>query len=288
MRPIKYIAQNERDEEWGVTVCSVGYQKIFPGDNYPPDLHSSEYAFTIEKGRVLSEYQLLYIVEGRGTLTTASSGQHSLKKGDMFLLFPGEWHSYSPDSDTGWKEYWIGFNGSHIDHRVAAGFFSKEKPLYNIGYNESVINMYQDAILTAKSQEKYFQQLLAGIVNHLLGMMFLLSSRRINRDVVNQPLVDNARIYMQGFVEDSLEMPDVATYLNISYSTFRHIFKKHTGMAPSQYYLNLKMHRAKELLRCTSASIKEISIILHFDTPEYFTTLFKKKTGMTPSQFREL
>lgn len=288
MKPIKYIAQNERDEQWGVTVCSVGYQKILPGDIYPPDSHNSEYVFTIEKGRVLSEYQLLYIADGQGTLTTASSGSHSLRSGDMFLLFPGEWHNYFPDPDTGWKEYWIGFNGSHIDNRVASGFFSKEKPVYNIGYDESVINLYLEAIQTAKSQEKFFQQLLSGIVNHLLGMMFLLSSRRISRDAVNQPLVDNARIYMQGFVESNLEMPDVAAYLNISYSTFRHIFKKHTGMAPSQYYLNLKMHRAKELLRSTSASIKEISITLHFDTPEYFTTLFKKKTGMTPSQFREL
>ena len=32
MEPIKYIAQNERDEQWGLTVCSVGYQKIAAGE----------------------------------------------------------------------------------------------------------------------------------------------------------------------------------------------------------------------------------------------------------------
>lgn len=288
MRPIKYIAQNQRDEQWGLTVCSVGYQEILPGESYPPDTHNKEYVFTIGKGRVLSEYQLLYIVEGQGTVSTSTSGKHLIKKGDMCMIFPGEWHTYAPDPDTGWKEYWIGFNGANIDNRVNSGFFSKEQPIYNIGYNDSVINLYLDAIQVAKNQEKYFQQLLAGIVNHLLGKMFMLSSNRKSRDTVNQPLVERARAYMQGYVEDYLEMPDVAAYLNISYSTFRHVFKKYTGLAPSQYYLNLKIHRAKELLRSTSASIKEISIILHFDTPEYFTTLFKKKTGMTPSQFREL
>lgn len=288
MKPIKYIAQSERDEKWGLTVCSVGYQKIDQGESYPPESHNKEYMFTYEKGRVLPEYQLLYIVEGQGVFSSAASGKCNVRKGDMILIFPGEWHTYAPDMNTGWTEYWIGFSGANVDSRVVAGFFSKETPVYNIGYNETVIELYRDAIGVAKRQEMYFQQLLAGMVNHLLGLMFMLSTSRKQKESLNLPMVDKAREFMQEHVEDILEMPEVAAYLNISYSTFRHIFKKFTGMAPSQYYLNLKMHRAKELLRGSSSSVKEISIILHFDTPEYFSTLFRKKTGMTPSQFREL
>lgn len=287
MEPIKYIAQNERDEQWGLTVCSVGYQRILPGEPYPPERHNKEYMFTPEKGRVLPEYQLLYIVEGQGSLVTASSGRHIIKKGDMFLLFPGEWHSYSPDPETGWTEYWIGFSGANIDSRVTAGFFTKTSPLYNIGYNDIVIDLYRDAIQTAKRQEKYFQQLLAGIVNHLLGLMFMISSNCRQRETIYPQLIDKARAYMQEIVESDFNIPDIASYLNLSYSTFRHVFKKYTGISPSQYYINLKIHRAKEMLRNTSASIKEISITLHFDSPEYFTTMFKKKTGMSPSQFRQ-
>lgn len=287
MEPIKYIAQNERDEQWGLTVCSVGYQRILPGEPYPPERHNKEYMFNPEKGRVLPEYQLLYIVEGQGSLVTASSGRHIIKKGDMFLLFPGEWHSYSPDPETGWTEYWIGFSGANIDSRVTAGFFTKTSPLYNIGYNDIVIDLYRDAIQTAKRQDKYFQQLLAGIVNHLLGLMFMISSNRRQRETIYPQLIDKARAYMQEIVESDFNIPDIASYLNLSYSTFRHVFKKYTGISPSQYYINLKIHRAKEMLRSTSASIKEISITLHFDSPEYFTTMFKKKTGMSPSQFRQ-
>lgn len=287
MEPIKYIAQNERDEQWGLTVCSVGYQRILPGEPYPPERHNKEYMFNPEKGRVLPEYQLLYIVEGQGSLVTASSGRHIIKKGDMFLLFPGEWHSYSPDPETGWTEYWIGFSGANIDSRVTAGFFTKTSPLYNIGYNDIVIDLYRDAIQTAKRQDKYFQQLLAGIVNYLLGLMFMISSNRRQRETIYPQLIDKARAYMQEIVESDFNIPDIASYLNLSYSTFRHVFKKYTGISPSQYYINLKIHRAKEMLRSTSASIKEISINLHFDSPEYFTTMFKKKTGMSPSQFRQ-
>ena len=42
MEPIKYIAQNERDEQWGLTVCSVGYQKVAAGEDYPPQNHNQE------------------------------------------------------------------------------------------------------------------------------------------------------------------------------------------------------------------------------------------------------
>lgn len=287
MLPIKYIAQNARDEQWGLTVCSVGYQDILPNQDYPPKTHENEYIFTPGKGRVIDEYQMLYITEGRGTLTTSSCREIQIKEGDVFLLFPGEWHTYSPDKETGWKEYWIGFKGINMDSRVAEGFFQKASPVYNIGSNETAISLYREAIRVAQSQEKYFQQLLAGIVNHLLGIVFSTHENRRLRSSFNPKLIDKARAYMQEKICSDLEMPEVAKYLNISYSSFRHIFKQYTGIAPSQYFINLKIQKAKEMLRSSSASIKEISWYLSFDTPEYFTKLFKKKTGMSPSQFRE-
>ena len=81
-------------------------------------------------------------------------------------------------------------------------------------------------------------------------------------------------------------MPDVARHFNISYSTFRHIFKRYTGLAPADYFINLKIHRAKELLRSSNIPIKEIAYELHFESPEYFATLFKRRVGMSPSHFR--
>ena len=130
MDPIKYIAQNRRDRDWGLTVCSVGHQRISPGEDYPPRKHNQEYMFDPAQGRILPEYQLLYIVEGKGIFRTGSAGDMKVAAGDMFIIFPGEWHSYMPDPDTGWNEYWIGFQGVNIDHRVETGFFSPASPLY--------------------------------------------------------------------------------------------------------------------------------------------------------------
>ena len=284
---ISYIPENKQDKKWGLTVCSLGFQKVNPGEDYPPQKHNPEYMFNPEVGRVLSEYQLLYITEGKGTLYTEHGGKFDIKAGNMFMLFPGEKHSYFPDPETGWSEYWIGFNGSNVDSRTSEGFFSPGRPVCDIGYNEKVIELYREAILTAKRQESFFQQLLAGIVNHMLGLMFMTDgNNRMQPDEYGRKIVNRARAFMQESVETDLRMPDVAEHVGVNYTTFRTLFKQYTGLSPAQYFINLKIHRAKEMLRSTTASIKEISIILQFENPEYFATQFKKKTGVSPTEFR--
>ena len=288
MEPIKYIAENDRDVLWGLSVCSVGYQRVEPGDIYPPRKHHKEYLFHTDKGRILQEYQLLYIVSGEGVLTTTHGGTHPVHAGDMFLLFPGEWHTYHPTEDAGWDEYWIGFQGDNIDHRVKAGFFAIESPVYHIGINDTIIQLYREAIDTATSQMAHFQQLLAGIVNHILGLMFMTNQNRALTTSSQIPeFIIKARDFMQEMIEEDVSMPDVANHLYVSYATFRHMFKKYTGLSPAQYFINLRLHRAKELLRSTDIPIKNISYMLHFENPEYFATLFKKRTGVRPSEFRK-
>ena len=82
---ISYIPENKQDRKWGLTVCSIGFQKVNPGEDYPPQKHNPEYMFNPSVGRVLSEYQLPYITEGNGRLVTEVSGNKYLTSGDIFL-----------------------------------------------------------------------------------------------------------------------------------------------------------------------------------------------------------
>ena len=290
MKPIKYIARNDADERWGLTVCSVGYQRVEAGEEYPPAYHNSDYLFNVSRGRTLQEYQLLYIVEGGGELVLDGSGRHKISAGDMFMIFPGQWHTYKPDTESGWSEYWIGFRGENIDNRVERGFFSDKRPVYRIGYNKQMEQLYREAIDIASSQPPFFQQLLAGVVNHILGLMFMtMHNNQLTGSQKALPeLMTRAKQYIEQAVESDIRMPQIAEKLNISYSAFRHLFKLYTGLSPAHYLADLRIFRAKELLRRSHISIKEISYMLRFDSPEYFTTMFKRKTGLTPSQFRKI
>lgn len=107
--------------------------------------HADGYYFDLQKGRILDEYQLLYQPEGEGVFCSAHLPETKIKAGDIFLLFPGEWHSYHPSGTKGWKSYWIGFKGKNIDDRVKAGFLSPEKPIYHVGYSNEIIALYEEA-----------------------------------------------------------------------------------------------------------------------------------------------
>ena len=61
----KYLIVNDMDRKFGLWVNTVGYQSIPPDSPYPLKEHPSGYYFNAEKGRVLREYQLVYIVVSR-------------------------------------------------------------------------------------------------------------------------------------------------------------------------------------------------------------------------------
>lgn len=123
----------------------MGREEIAPGEEYPTKGHADGYYFDLQKGRTLDEYQLLYQPEGEGVFCSAHLPETKIKAGDIFLLFPGEWHSYHPSGTKGWKSYWIGFKGKNIDDRVKAGFLSPEKPIYHVGYSNEIIALYEEA-----------------------------------------------------------------------------------------------------------------------------------------------
>lgn len=289
MQISKYLVVNPRDVQWGLTVSTVGYEEIGVADSYPTRGHADGYYFDIDKGRVLNEYQLLYITEGEGIFNSAHAKDIPLKAGDLFLLFPGEWHTYHPTGKNGWKSYWIGFKGKNVDDRVKAGFLSVDKPIYHVGFSADIIRLYEEAYKRAQEEAPYSQQILAGIVNHLVGLMYALErSMELSKNHTRVDMINLARLRIRESLEADLTIQQIAEDLGVSYSNFRKLFKEFTGISPALYQQDLRLQRAKELLATTTLSIKEIAYRLRFESPDYFSSKFKIKTGKKPSEFRNM
>lgn len=284
----KYLLANDRDAQWGLTISTVGYEEIAPGDSYPTVGHADGYYFHVDRGRELQEYQLLYITEGEGRFCSAHHRRlTTVKEGDMFVLFPGEWHTYYPLIDKGWKSYWIGFKGRNMDERVSAGFLTPAKPVYHVGFSDEIVQLYRSALSAAADEAGYMQQLLAGQVNYLIGMMYSLERNiELGRNQQHVDMVSRARLLIRESLETSLSIQEVAEQLGVSYSNFRKLFKEHTGLSPATYQQDLRLQRAKELLTTTDMSVKEIAYRLNFESPDYFSAKFKIKTGRRPSELR--
>lgn len=287
MQKSKYMLANERDAQWGLTVSTVGFEVIEPGDPYPTKGHADGYYFNVEKGRILNEYQLLYNTAGEGTFESTHCPKTYIKPGDMFLLFPGEWHSYHPKAHTGWNSFWIGFKGKNMDDRVKAGFLMPEKPIYHVGYSFVIESLYKRAYEIAMEEAAYSQQTLAGIVNYLIGTMYSLERNiELGKNQMQVDMINRARLRIRESLETDVTIQQIADEQGVSYSNFRKLFKEYTGLSPATYQQELRLLRAKELLTTTELSIKEIAYRLNFESPDYFSAKFKAKIGLKPSDIR--
>lgn len=85
---------------------------------------------------------------------------------------------------------------------------------------------------------------------------------------------------------ENLYIKEIADLCNISENYFRKLFKEYSGMSPTEYILQKKIHHAKTLLKYDNISAAEIAERLGFGDPSYFTKKFKKYTKMTPTEYR--
>ncbi len=282
----KYLLVNDRDKKFGVSVNTVGFQSILPNTPYPLADHPSGYFFNIQKGRILHEYQFVYITKGKGTISFVPKEELELNKGRIFILFPGQWHSYYPNSETGWNEYYIGFEGQWIDKILENCFITKENQILEIGFSEELVDLFSRAIKIAGEEKAASQQYLGGIVMHMLGLVLSVSQNKLFEVNEVTQKIEQAKIIMNENLFKNIDPEILAEKLNISYSWFRKVFKDYTGYAPAKYFQVLKLRKAKQLLIGTSHSVKEISYMLDYNSTEHFFSLFKKITGFTPLEYR--
>lgn len=201
------------------------------------------------------------------------------------MLFPGEWHTYSPNIDTGWSEISIGFEGVVMDKFLENAFFRPESPVINIWTSQEVRQLLETAIQIAENQESGYQQLLSGIIIHILGLIIYNRKNSPFKDSDVSEKIALAKAIITSEYK-TISGQQLALRLNLGYSNFRRLFKQYTGFSPGRYITEIRLSKAKEFLTNTDLSVKEISYEVGVENYDYFTTSFRIKTGYTPLAYR--
>jgi AraC-like DNA-binding protein len=79
---------------------------------------------------------------------------------------------------------------------------------------------------------------------------------------------------------------ELAETINLSKSRFKELFKQKTQLSPIQFVRHLRFERAKELLKITHLTVKEISFAVGINDQSHFVRDFKKKYGTSPTEYR--
>ena len=282
----KYLNITPVEERWGIYVTTTGYSRVEPNDNYPTEEHPQSHQLTWNRGRILNDFYIVFISNGKGIYGSALTEPSNVSAGTCFFLYPGVWHRYKPDPKSGWEEYWVGFNGFYVKQLMENNFFDSQSPLIDVGLNKDILILFRDLIETVQASLSGYPQQIAGITLRILGLVNdIAQHHEYNNDLVGK-LIAKARFMIQESFENSLDMEKLARELPMGYSSFRKSFKQITGESPNQYHLNLRLNRAKDLLTTTILNINEIADQTGFDSVFYFSKLFKKKNGVSPKYYR--
>lgn len=90
----------------------------------------------------------------------------------------------------------------------------------------------------------------------------------------------------ENYMDDELSLNTMAKVVNVSANHFSALFSQEMEKTFVEYLTEVRMKKAKELLRCTEKRSKEIALEVGYKDSHYFSYLFKKTQGCTPSDYR--
>lgn len=129
-------------------------------------------------------------------------------------------------------------------------------------------------------------------IEHLREQVYkVVSSALAYRD--SQPkgqykdLIRQAKEYIERhYADPDLSLNEVAARANLSASHFSVVFSQETGHTFKECLIDIRINKAKELLRMTGLRSADIAYQVGYNDPHYFSSVFKKHTGLSPSEFR--
>jgi len=91
---------------------------------------------------------------------------------------------------------------------------------------------------------------------------------------------------MEKNLEEPMPQTEIAKRANLSTRQLERLFRKYLGTTPTRYYLNLRIARARHLLRQTSMSILSVALACGFVSASHFSKCYRETYGRTPRDER--
>ena len=123
------------------------------------------------------------------------------------------------------------------------------------------------------------------IFNDAGHVAYVVGIQTVKRVYRGKEEIERAKEYIETNWPEVFDINKMAKAVCLSRTHLSRLFKKHTGMTPHDYYVNIKISRIKEELLNSNLSISQVFATCGLDYNGYFAKVFKEKTGFSPSQY---
>ena len=238
------------------------------------------------RGRL--DYQLLYVASGK-THFMINGEDREVTAGHMVLYLPRQMQDYVYYGKDKPEVYWVHFTGSDVKNILRHYDIPMDDNVFYCGVVSTYAYLFKEMIHELQTCRVGFQELLTMYLRQIF--LLIQRSRLEQKPTVStymQEEMENARRYFNEHYNENINIEEFAASRSMSVSWFLRNFKQVVGMSPMHYILTNRINNAVSLLETTDYNVTEISTIVGYENPMYFSRLFKKQKGVSPTDYRKL
>ncbi len=198
---------------------------------------------------------------GRGTIFRHTEGQHTV-------------HLAAPDNPY----------RCLVLHFTGIG--NERFPRVSRWTTRSTLTLFKEETISAFHSPATNRKALCNYARGTVNWHSVQSSQMPDTDEI-PPAVRQSLSYLNRHPESNISVEQLAEMSNYSKPHFHSIFKKHLGMTPHQYHLDLRIRLACEQLATTTIPIEEISRMFGFESLENFYRAFSRLRNTSPAKYRK-
>ncbi len=249
-------------------------------------------------------WELVYADKG-GIVCTADGETVPLGQGEMLFHKPNEYHRHASDGKTAPNIFIISFEckseavrffenkkirTEKSSRRLIYAIWEEAKKTFDIPFSDPALKKLEllpSPTLGGQQLIRNYLEIL--LIDLMRSQTETESGNRVflQKDEFENKLVKDILKILSENVESRLTVNDICAAAGYSRAYAFRAFKAATGKSIMDYFLHLKIERAKQLLREGEFSVKEIADALAFDTPNYFSKSFRRIEGITPSAYKK-
>ncbi len=245
-------------------------------------------------------WEMVYVDAGNVQIT-ANGKEVNLKQGEIIFHKPNEFHTIKTDSETVANVFVISF----VCSSESMSFFKGKSMAVPTRLRKYISTIIEEASLTFKSMsaediklemkedppigsqqmiKTYLEQFLISLIRSdkdSLNLQIFLSKESMENHLVSQVIQ-----IIEENTYNRITVDQICKKLNYSRAYLSKIFRSASDYTILEYILHHKIREAKKLIREEKHNFSQISYLLAFDNPHYFSTVFKRISNMSPTEYK--
>lgn len=242
--------------------------------------------------------EIFFITNGSGNFHLDDSIVN-VSKGDLIIINPNCLHTEKSNTGKDPLEYIVlGIDNLSLVHHDSPTLVNSEEDkksdLYKVIHPDNLgiyLNLI-DPLLISEIENKSLNYEL--VCKSLITLIIVFISRGeseavdLKENSKEQLNLECMKIknYLDSHYSENITLDKLASISHVNKYYVVHSFTKQIGVSPINYVINKRISEAKNLLKTTNYSIRDISSIVGFSTSSYFSQMFKKVTGLSPKEYK--